>query len=125
MGGIIGTSVSAGFLVVLGVLNGVVLWKLVKLVRVRIGMGSGGRGGEGEEEGGFEMNFKGAGCLFWVLKRVFRVVDRWVFVVSLFSFFEGGCCCCCCCCCGWGKERKGLTSVTARDLGHGRCTPSV
>lgn len=67
MGGIIGSSVSAAFLILLGLMNVYILYKLVEQMRILIKME------EGEEQ---EFRIKGAGCLFWVLRRLFRVVDR-------------------------------------------------
>ncbi|KAK7514609.1 high-affinity nickel transport protein-like protein [Phyllosticta citriasiana] len=67
VGGIIGTSVSAAFLILLGILNSYVLYKLVKQLRQAIAM-----------QPGEEQNFKitGAGCLFNVLKAMFKLIDR-------------------------------------------------
>ncbi|KAK8158177.1 high-affinity nickel-transport protein-domain-containing protein [Phyllosticta citribraziliensis] len=67
VGGIIGTSVSAAFLILLGILNSYVLYKLIKQLRQAIAM-----------QPGEEQNFKitGAGCLFNVLKAMFKLIDR-------------------------------------------------
>ncbi|KAK7556885.1 high-affinity nickel-transport protein-domain-containing protein [Phyllosticta citricarpa] len=67
VGGIIGTSVSAAFLILLGILNSYVLYKLVKQLRQAIAM-----------QPGEEQDFKitGAGCLFNVLKAMFKLIDR-------------------------------------------------
>ncbi|KAK8226702.1 high-affinity nickel-transport protein-domain-containing protein [Phyllosticta capitalensis] len=67
VGGIIGTSVSAAFLILLGVLNGYVLYKLIKQLRQAIAMQP------GEEQ---DFKIQGAGCLFNVLKAMFRLIDR-------------------------------------------------
>ena len=67
IGGIVGTSVSAGFLMLLGIMNIYILAKLVKLMRKSIASAPGG-------EQDFEI--KGAGCLFFLLKRMFKLIDR-------------------------------------------------
>ncbi|KAJ9117970.1 hypothetical protein QFC20_000251 [Naganishia adeliensis] len=72
VGGIIGTSVSAAFLIFLGVMNGYVLYKLASRLRQVI---------RGEDEGKFgsegkEWQTTGGGPLFRVLSKLFRVVDR-------------------------------------------------
>jgi high-affinity nickel-transport protein len=74
VGGIIGTSVSAAFLIFLGVMNGYVLYKLSGRLRQVI---------RGEDEGKFgsegkEWQTTGGGPLFRVLSKLFRVVDRYV-----------------------------------------------
>ncbi len=69
IGGIIGTSVSAGFLLILGILNLYILYKLVKQMRKLIGTVPG-------EEKKFEL--RGAGCLFNLLKKMFKLIDRCV-----------------------------------------------
>ena len=67
IGGIIGTSVSAGFLILLGLMNAYILYKLVQQLRRLIRMAP----GEGQN---FEI--KGAGCLFYLFKKMFRLIDR-------------------------------------------------
>jgi len=70
VGSIIGTGVSAGFLIVLAGLNAFVLWKLVvKLRGVLRGEGSG-------EENALAEALQGAGCLTRMFKGAFRMVDR-------------------------------------------------
>ena len=66
IGGIISGSVSAAFLILLGVMNIYVLCKLVQQIRKIIALAPG-------EEQTFEI--KGAGCLFFVLKKLFRLID--------------------------------------------------
>ena len=68
IGGIIGTSVSAGFLIILGIMNIYILYKLVQLMRKLIASAPG-------DEQSFEI--KGAGCLFYLFKKVFKLIDRW------------------------------------------------
>lgn len=67
IGGIIGTSVSAGFLVILGIINVYILYKLIQLMKRLIASAPGG-------EQGFEI--KGAGCLFYVFKKMFKLIDQ-------------------------------------------------
>ncbi|KAF6224896.1 hypothetical protein HO133_010090 [Letharia lupina] len=67
IGGIIGTSVSAGFLIILGITNIYILHKLVQLMRKLIASAPG-------DEQSFEI--KGAGCLFYLFKRMFKLIDR-------------------------------------------------
>ncbi|KAK1777527.1 high-affinity nickel-transport protein-domain-containing protein [Copromyces sp. CBS 386.78] len=85
VGGIIGTSVSAAFLIVLGVGNGWVLYKLVKRLRVklkeqrerrrRVEHGEDLRAEE-EQEAMNNLQLEGAGFLARVFRRVFAIVDR-------------------------------------------------
>ena len=67
IGGIIGTSVSAGFLMLLGIMNIYILLKLVKVMRKLIASAPGA-------EQDFET--KGAGCLFYLFKKLFKLIDR-------------------------------------------------
>ena len=67
IGGIIGTSVSAGFLILLGIMNMYILHKLVQLMRALIASASG-------TEQSFQI--KGAGCLFYLFKKMFKLIDR-------------------------------------------------
>jgi len=67
IGSIIGTSVSAGFLIILGVLNMYICYKLIQQLRKAI------RLPPGEEQ---EFKIEGAGCLFHLFKRMFRLIDR-------------------------------------------------
>ncbi|KDN60262.1 putative Ni2+-Co2+ transporter transition metal uptake transporter [Colletotrichum sublineola] len=82
VGNIIGTSVSAAFLLLLCAGNGWVLYKLVKRLRVVLEeerrRGQGGYEPTEEEEGDAATNLKleGEGFLAGVFKKVFRVVDR-------------------------------------------------
>jgi high-affinity nickel-transport protein len=73
VGGIIGTSVSAAFLIVLAILNGYVLWKLVKKMRKVLD-----RDPEelASEENALSEALKGGGCLVRVFKGAFRMVDQ-------------------------------------------------
>ena len=69
VGGIIGTSVSAAFLIVLALINVYILYKLVKQIKGVLRKGS-------EEESGDLLDISGAGCLFQLFRGVFKVVDR-------------------------------------------------
>ncbi|KAI4844813.1 NicO-domain-containing protein [Aureobasidium sp. EXF-8845] len=68
VGGIIGSSVSATFLIVLGIMNVFILYKLIKQLRVIINSPADAPEAEFQIEGG--------GCLFRVLKRTFKLIDR-------------------------------------------------
>jgi len=67
IGGIIGSTISSTFLLVLGVLNGYILYKLIKQIRLLIA-----------SEAGFDQTFKieGVGCLFSLFKKMFKIVDK-------------------------------------------------
>ncbi|KAH0277985.1 ketoacyl synthase domain-containing protein, partial [Aureobasidium melanogenum] len=68
VGGIIGSSVSATFLIVLGVMNVFILYKLIKQLREIINTPA-----DSPEP---EFQIEGGGCLFRVLKRMFKLIDR-------------------------------------------------
>ena len=67
VGGIIGSSISAAFLIILGLMNLYILYKLVRQMKLLIASP------EGREQS-FEI--QGAGCLFVVFKKLFRIIDR-------------------------------------------------
>ncbi|PYH43108.1 NicO-domain-containing protein [Aspergillus saccharolyticus JOP 1030-1] len=68
IGGIIGTSVSAAFLILLGVMNAYILYKLYRQMQKVLDLP------EGQED---EMwKIEGGGVLFKVLKRMFKLIDR-------------------------------------------------
>ena len=67
VGGIIGSSVSAAFLLLLGIMNLYIFIRLIRQLRTLISTPAG-------EEPEFE--FQGGGCLFHLLKRLFRLIDR-------------------------------------------------
>lgn len=69
VGAIIGSSVSAAFLIVLGVMNMYILYKLVLQMQKLLASGP------GEEEEGLQM--QGAGCLFRLFKKMFKLIDRY------------------------------------------------
>ncbi|KAM7193082.1 High-affinity nickel-transport domain containing protein [Naviculisporaceae sp. PSN 640] len=87
VGNIIGTSVSAAFLLILCVGNGWVLWRLVKRLRVVMEEQRAKRAaqqpfgeGESEDDGGADaaanLSLEGAGFLANVFRKLFRMVDR-------------------------------------------------
>ncbi|KAF7944304.1 hypothetical protein EAE96_010703 [Botrytis aclada] len=70
IGGIIGTGVSAGVLIILGIGNAWILWKLVVKLRAVLREEVDGDGGE------MGLGFDGGGIMMRVLRRVFKVIDR-------------------------------------------------
>ncbi|EMC98849.1 hypothetical protein BAUCODRAFT_41374, partial [Baudoinia panamericana UAMH 10762] len=68
IGSIIGSSVSAGFLILLGIMNAYILYKLVEQLRKAINSPL------GEESNDFQ--FEGAGCMIYLLKKMFKLIDR-------------------------------------------------
>ncbi|KIW14877.1 hypothetical protein PV08_07662 [Exophiala spinifera] len=70
VGGIIGTSVSAAFLILLGVMNAYILYKLIvqmrKIIRLQ----------PGTHEAAEAWNVEGGGCLFRTLKKAFKLINR-------------------------------------------------
>lgn len=68
IGGIIGTSVSAAFLLLLGLMNIYILYKLLRQMRRLLSTEP------GNEES--EFRIQGAGCLFGILQRTFKLIDR-------------------------------------------------
>lgn len=68
VGGIIGSSVSSAFLIILGIMNAYILYKLIvqmkKALRLR----------DGEQDQAFK--FEGKGFLFSTLKKLFKLIDR-------------------------------------------------
>ena len=69
MGGIIGSSVSAGFLLVLGLMNGYILFKLIRQMQLLV---SAGINDEARPE------ITGGGVLFRCFRWLFKLIDRWV-----------------------------------------------
>ncbi|KAJ9299708.1 hypothetical protein DTO271G3_2592 [Paecilomyces variotii] len=68
IGGIIGSSVSAAFLILLGIMNAYILYKLFKQMQKVLNLG------EGEEDEAWKI--EGGGILFSLLKKMFRLIDR-------------------------------------------------
>lgn len=67
VGGVVGTSVSAAFLIILGFMNLYILIKLCQEMRRLISI-------HPNQEQRFEI--KGAGCLFYLFKKLFKLIDR-------------------------------------------------
>lgn len=70
IGGIIGSSVSSAFLIILGTMNGYILYKLVTALREAI------RSSIGHEQVDSGKLFVGGGCMTALLQRLFRLIDR-------------------------------------------------
>lgn len=70
VGGIIGTAVSAAFLILLGIMNAYILYKLVAQLRKILAMPL------GSECNPEAYKVEGGGPLYRVLKQVFRLIDR-------------------------------------------------
>ncbi|KAM0090689.1 hypothetical protein ACP6JD_005948 [Aspergillus fumigatus] len=68
VGGIIGTSVSAAFLILLGLMNFYILYKLYKQMQKVLSLP------EGQEDEAWKI--EGGGVLFNVLKRMFKLINR-------------------------------------------------
>ncbi|KAJ5207353.1 Nickel/cobalt transporter high-affinity [Penicillium cf. griseofulvum] len=68
VGGIIGTSVSAAFLILLGLMNAYILYKLVKQMQKVFSLP------EGHEDEAWKI--EGGGVLFKILKKMFKLIDR-------------------------------------------------
>ena len=68
VGSIIGSAVSASFLILLGVMNAYILYKLYqqlqKAMQAPLGQDT------------LEFNFEGAGCMMMLLRSLFKIVDR-------------------------------------------------
>jgi high-affinity nickel-transport protein len=69
VGGIIGNSVSAAFLILLGAMNACILYKLVVRLNRILALPV------GAESSPAALNFEGGGPLFRVLKRMFKLID--------------------------------------------------
>jgi nickel/cobalt transporter (NiCoT) family protein len=68
VGGIIGSSVSSAFLILLGIMNIWILYQLVKQLRLAIATPIG--------EESLDFDFRGAGCMMSILRKLFKLVDR-------------------------------------------------
>jgi high-affinity nickel-transport protein len=68
VGGIIGSSVSAAFLILLGAMNVYILYKLLRQLRALIRTPPG-------REPEFKLLEGGGGCFFKLIKRLFRLID--------------------------------------------------
>lgn len=68
VGSIVGSAVSASFLLLLGAMNMYILYRLIVQMKKVLNLR------EGEEEQAWKV--EGAGCLFRLLKRMFKIIDR-------------------------------------------------
>ncbi|BDD63071.1 hypothetical protein MAP00_008017 [Monascus purpureus] len=68
IGGIIGSSVSAAFLIVLGLMNGYILYKLIKQMNKALNLP------EGYEDEAWKI--EGGGVLFSLFKKLFKIINR-------------------------------------------------
>ncbi|OQE20367.1 hypothetical protein PENSTE_c013G01212 [Penicillium steckii] len=68
IGGIIGSSVSAAFLILLGLMNGYILYKLIRQMQKVFNLP------EGQEDEAWKI--EGGGILFSILKKMFKLIDR-------------------------------------------------
>lgn len=73
VGGIIGTSVSAAFLLILGLINILIAYKLIQQLKVRIEMVD-----EEERQREESFNVQGGGCMVWVLRKLLKGINRYV-----------------------------------------------
>jgi nickel/cobalt transporter (NiCoT) family protein len=69
VGGIIGTSVSAAFLILLGIMNAYILYKLIMQIKKIIRLQPGHEAAEA-------WKVEGGGVFFRLLKRMFKLIDR-------------------------------------------------
>jgi len=74
IGSIIGTSVSAGFLILLGIMNMYILYKLISELRRLISLHTSSSSTDEMQRQHFQIN--GTGCLFHLTKRLFHLIDR-------------------------------------------------
>jgi high-affinity nickel-transport protein len=75
IGNIIGTSISATFLILLGVMNGWILYKLVRGLRAWV-RGDMEVDAAKESDGEELWEKRGGGPMFWILKKLFRLIDQ-------------------------------------------------
>lgn len=68
VGSIIGSSISASFLIVLGFMNAYIFYKLYRALQAAI------RSPTGHEV--TELNLSGGGCMFAILRKLFKLIDR-------------------------------------------------
>lgn len=69
IGGIIGSSVSAAFLILLGLMNAYILFKLIKQMQKVFDLA------EGQQDEAWKI--ESGGLLFSILKKMFRLIDRY------------------------------------------------
>lgn len=70
IGGIIGSSVSAAFLILLGLMNGYILYKLIRQMQKIFNLR--------EDQAHEAWKIEGGGILFSILKKMFKLIDRYV-----------------------------------------------
>ena len=70
VGGIIGSSVSTAFLILLGIMNAYILYKLIKQLNKILAMS------QADVDSDAAWKVEGGGILFRMLKKLFRIVDR-------------------------------------------------
>ncbi|KAM0716709.1 hypothetical protein Q7P37_008154 [Cladosporium fusiforme] len=70
IGGIIGSSISSAFLIILGAMNGWILYKLLLALRAAI------RSPIGHEQLDSSTLFAGGGCMMALLQKLFHLIDR-------------------------------------------------
>lgn len=70
IGGIIGSSVSAGFLIILGIMNVFILFRLVKQLRAYL------RSGNDRPSEYVSLELVGGGVFFGLLQKMFKLIDR-------------------------------------------------
>ncbi|KAK2749751.1 hypothetical protein FQN55_002987 [Onygenales sp. PD_40] len=68
VGGVIGTSVSAAFLMLLGLMNGYILYKLIKQMKKVLNLPP------GHEDEAWKV--EGKGVIFKILRKMFKLIDR-------------------------------------------------
>ena len=68
VGGIIGTSVSAAFLILLGLMNAYILYKLYRQMQKVLNLPV------GQEDEAWKV--EGGGIMFSVLRKMFKIIDR-------------------------------------------------
>jgi high-affinity nickel-transport protein len=76
IGGVIGTSVSAGVLILLGIGNAWILWKLVQRMKVVLREEDASDRARAEEGAVAGLDLEGGGILVRVFKKVFKFIDR-------------------------------------------------
>lgn len=68
VGGIIGTSVSAAFLILLGLMNAYILYKLYRQMQKVLNLPA------GQEDEAWKV--EGGGIMFNILRKMFKLIDR-------------------------------------------------
>lgn len=74
IGGIIGSSVSACFLIILGMVNVYIMYKLLQQLKKLTNSPMPAADADPAQD----FKIEGGGCLFHVLKKMFKLVDRYV-----------------------------------------------